>query len=166
MKEAFEKLKERLEEETLGKPTPHEFDRGINRAIQIVSEVEAEYMKNPMYQYAMVYAKNLVQFGVDVRENLDSAVAQSMALNQAYIRGIEDERKRIYEAEYGNGWIPVERALPEEATVYEVTEEIIICSKKQYIVEHRLFGTDGEWLCPSNRKVIAWMPLPEAYKGV
>ena len=121
MKEAFEKIKERLEEIR----TTEQFNRGkllkendytganiahrgivmLNDALQIVSEVEAEYMKNPMYQYAMVYAKNLVQFGVDVRENLDSAVAQSMALNQAYIRGIDDERKRIYGAEYGNGWI-------------------------------------------------------------
>lgn len=62
------------------------------------------------------------------------------------------------------GWIPCSERLPEEATVYEVTEEIIICSQKQYIVEHRLFGTEGEWLCPSNRKVIAWRPLPSPYK--
>lgn len=116
MKEAFEKIKERLEEETYDMEICEEqFDANspyfidvpykmvkLEDALSIVSEVEAEYMKNPMYQYAMVYAKNLVQFGVDVRENWDSAVAQSMALNQAYIRGIEDERKRIYEAEYGN----------------------------------------------------------------
>ena len=66
--------------------------------------------------------------------------------------------------EYNNGWIPCSERLPKEATVYEVTEEIFINSKKQYIVEHRLFGTEGEWLCPSNRKVIAWQPLPEPYK--
>lgn len=66
--------------------------------------------------------------------------------------------------EYNNGWIPCSERLPSEATVYEVTEEIVLCSKKQYIVEHRLFGTEGEWLCPSNRKVIAWQPLPKPYQ--
>ena len=63
-----------------------------------------------------------------------------------------------------NGWIPCTERLPEEATTYEVTEEVIVNSKKQYIVVHRLFGTEGQWILPPNRKVIAWMPLPSPYK--
>ena len=128
MKEAFEKVKERLEEETYDMEICEEqFDADspyfidvpykmvkLQDALSIVSEVEAEFGKD-----------------INVR---------------------------------GNGWIPCSERLPKEATVYEVTEEIIICSQKQYIVEHRLFGTEGEWLCPSNRKVIAWMPLPSPYK--
>ena len=61
-------------------------------------------------------------------------------------------------------WIPCSERLPSEATTYLVTEEIFICSKKQYIVEERLFGTEKQWLCPRNRKVIAWQPLPQPYK--
>lgn len=67
-------------------------------------------------------------------------------------------------AKYNDGWIPCSERLPDDATVYEVTEEILINSKKQYVVEHRLFGTEGEWLIPSNRKVIAWKPLPNPYR--
>lgn len=63
-----------------------------------------------------------------------------------------------------NGWIPCSERLPEKATTYEVTEEVVVNSKKLYIVEHRIFGTEGEWLLPSNRKVIAWMPLPQPFK--
>ena len=107
MNKAFEKILERLEEEILGKPTPHEYDNGIYKAIKIVREVAAEY---------------------------------------------------------NNGWIPCSEKLPEEATTYQVTEEVIINSRKQYVVDMRLFGTEGEWLCPSNRKIIAWQPLPEPYK--
>ena len=84
------------------------------------------------------------------------------------IKALQYDRQQ-YEKGYQDGlnadkWIPVEERLPEEATTYLVTEEITICSKKQYIVEDRLFGTEKEWLCPSNRKVRAWQPLPQPYK--
>ena len=64
---------------------------------------------------------------------------------------------------YKSDWIPCSERLPNEATTYQVTEEVVINSKKQYVVDIRLFGTEGEWLCPSNRKIIAWMPLPAPY---
>lgn len=67
---------------------------------------------------------------------------------------------------YNNGWIPCSERLPEKATTYEVTKEIFINSKKQYIVDHCLFGTEGEWICSPKEKVIAWQPLPEPYKEV
>lgn len=66
--------------------------------------------------------------------------------------------------EYNNGWIACSERLPDEATTYQVTEEVVVNSKKQYIVDIRLFGTEGEWLCPSNRKIIAWQPLPTPYE--
>lgn len=70
------------------------------------------------------------------------------------------------EAEYNNGWISVDDRLPEIATIYLVTEEVILNSKKLYVVDIRLFGTDDEWLCPSNRKIIAWQPLPKPYVAI
>lgn len=69
------------------------------------------------------------------------------------------------EAEYNNGWIPCEVELPKIATSYLVAEEVIVNSKKLYVVDIRLFGTEDEWLCPSNRKIIAWQPLPQPPKG-
>ena len=66
--------------------------------------------------------------------------------------------------EYKGGWIPCSERLPEEATCYLVTEEVVINSKKQYVVDIRLFGTEKEWLCPTKRTIIAWQPLPQPYK--
>ena len=43
MNKAFEKILERLEREIAGKPTPDEYNNGINRAYQIVQEVSEEY---------------------------------------------------------------------------------------------------------------------------
>ena len=56
--------------------------------------------------------------------------------------------------EYNNGWIDCEKELPKESKLYEVTIEKTICSKKQYITDYRLFGTENEWI--SADKVIAW----------
>jgi hypothetical protein len=66
--------------------------------------------------------------------------------------------------EYKGGWIACGERLPEVATCYLVTEEVTVNSKKQYVTDIRLFGTEDEWLCPSNRKIIAWQPLPSTYK--
>ena len=63
-----------------------------------------------------------------------------------------------------NGWIPCSERLPKEATCYLITEEVVVNSKKQYVVDIRLFGTEGEWLCPSNRKIIAWKLLDAPYQ--
>ena len=43
MKKAFDKILERLEREIAGKPTPDEYNNGINRAYSIVREVEEEF---------------------------------------------------------------------------------------------------------------------------
>lgn len=69
----------------------------------------------------------------------------------------------IIAEKYKDGWIPCSKRSPDEATVYEVTKEIVINSKKQYIVDYCLFGTEGEWISSPKEKVIAWMPLPEPY---
>ena len=43
MNKAFEKILERLEREIAGKPTPDEYNNGINRAYSIVKEVAEEF---------------------------------------------------------------------------------------------------------------------------
>ena len=43
MKKAFEKILGRLEREIAGKPTPDEYNNGINRAYSIVREVAEEF---------------------------------------------------------------------------------------------------------------------------
>lgn len=46
---------------------------------------------------AMNYAICLVKYGVDIREKWETAIQNKMALEQAYLRGRSDERKRIEE---------------------------------------------------------------------
>ena len=43
MNKAFEKILEMLEREIAGKPTPDEYNNGINRAYSIVKEIAEEY---------------------------------------------------------------------------------------------------------------------------
>ena len=43
MNEAFKKILDRLEREIAGKPTPDEYNNGINRAYSIVNEVAEEF---------------------------------------------------------------------------------------------------------------------------
>ena len=46
MNKAFDKILERLEIEIAGKPTPDEYNNGINRAYSIVNEVAEEFATN------------------------------------------------------------------------------------------------------------------------
>ena len=58
-------------------------------------------------------------------------------------------------------WIPVEQELPEYGkAVLTITQD------ETYEVNHVIDEECGEWFWEDNGKVIAWMPLPEPFKGV
>ena len=58
-------------------------------------------------------------------------------------------------------WIPVEQELPEYGkAVLTITQD------ETYEVNHVIDEEYGEWFWEDNGKVIAWMPLPEPFKGV
>ena len=60
-----------------------------------------------------------------------------------------------------NKWIPVEQELPEYGkAVLTITQD------ETYEVNHVIDEECGEWFWEDNGKVIAWMPLPEPFKGV
>ena len=66
------------------------------------------------------------------------------------------------EAEYGNGWIPCSERLPEDNT------RVLACFSSGTVTELAYLG-EGVFsgLYEYTTKVIiAWMPLPEPYKGV
>lgn len=46
-------------------------------------------------ELAIMYATSLVRYGVDIQGKLESATQMNYALNQAYLRGREDERERF-----------------------------------------------------------------------
>jgi hypothetical protein len=90
------------------------------------------------------------------------------------------------EAEYGNGWITVEKALPKERDWYLAmfkepdTGFMGLPFIADYLMgEHTNHTTDDGWIiaeCTDNDredvdyykrlKCVAWMPLPAPYKGV
>lgn len=108
------------------------------------------------------------------------------AEDEAFKLGIEKAQKIVseVEAEYGNGWIPVEKALPEDCDnrfymcIVENHEEDLpmYCQYNEdygfgfwhdYYDEHTLGFVDSEFKTNEElgyEKVIAWQPLPGAYK--
>lgn len=66
------------------------------------------------HNLAEMYAKNMVDYGVDVTKTWQTATQQSYALEKAYIRGRQYEADRFIELrkEYNDGWIPCSERLP------------------------------------------------------
>jgi len=139
----FEKIKERLEKETLGKPTPHEFDRGINRAIRIVSEIEAEF------------DNKLVSIEVYKQVARERDVAEEQLHELGYQLG-----EKI---DYRIPWISVkEQEEPEENGNYLVTACFYDDPDK---TKTEIVSFCGEWNIGNNWNIVAWCPQRiEEYK--
>lgn len=108
------------------------------RAIEIVQEVAKEYT------------------GELIIDTADMSKIDEMASAVKHMK--------VMPVQTDGGWILCEVALPKEATTYEVTCEIILCSKKQYITTYALWGTEGEWICRKNERVIAWKEKSAPYQ--
>ena len=65
---------------------------------------------------------------------------------------------------YNGGWIPVTERLPDEYQNYIVTDERQQSAYEYYYNPENEFTKKHGWRC-SGRKIVAWMPLPEPYKG-
>jgi hypothetical protein len=190
MKEVFEKIRERLKNELhLAQEDCERYLNGntnqflyarargyevaMENAIEIVDQVAAECGTDVVYNIAMSYAICLSKYGVDITEKLETATQNAYALNQAYMRGRQDERDRFakWQEEFatdinvGNkdGWIPCSERLPEEEwKTYITTHE------DGSVQIHSYVHKDGfvlNWDIDKPRsEVIAWRPLPEPYR--
>lgn len=58
---------------------------------------EKEYKGDMKHNLAEMYAKNMVDYGVDVTKAWQTATQQSYALEKAYIRGRQHEADRLEE---------------------------------------------------------------------
>lgn len=111
MQKAFDKIIERLEEQSHEVRCPGETIKYLDceEAIEIVKEVAEECKKDILYQLAEVYAINFKKYGIDVTAKLETAAQNAFAMNQAYMRGRQDERDKFdkWRKEFShrsNGW--------------------------------------------------------------
>ena len=197
MNKAFEKILEFIDEqikieesiaksENEGHPITHQYGANCMNVIKkFVQEVAEEYKGDMKHNLAEMYAKNMVDYGVDVTKAWQTAIQQSYALEKAYISGRQYEVDRFNELrkEYSNGWISCSVRLPEPKTksfgnkqkrtnvlvtlrngvvkemTYEfATKEFWEAGDENYI-EHWKEDYNG-----NDVEVIAWMPLPEPYQ--
>jgi hypothetical protein len=75
------------------------------------------------------------------------------------------------EKQLNGGWIPVSERLPEKEDIYQVTIKYknfagIHLTVRTAIYENEKWNIHGPQPVISNRKIIAWQPLPEPYKEV
>lgn len=123
--------------------------------------------KKMIENLAQMYAYSLVHYGVDISEKLETATSMNLALEQAYLKGIEEGRKRMRSIiQNSNGWIPCNERLPneyEEVLVYTYGNRqrvwCLIDHEDEYVWEDE-FGAWNEF-----EDVVAWRSLPEPYKG-
>ena len=125
--------------------------------IEIVQEVAEECKGDMKHNLAEMYAKNMVDYGVDVTKEWQTATQQSCALEKAYIRGRQYEADRFNELrkEYNNGWIPCSERLPSglDFVLYTCKDgEVDICSIEYFY----------DYL----NKFTAWQPLPSPFREI
>lgn len=174
MNKAFEEILERLEElieksyssAAEGNPNARIKNRAYHKVKQIIYEVLQKYKEDIKYNLAEMYAKNMVDYGVDVTKEWQTATQQSYALEKAYIRGRQYEIDRFNKSrkECNSGWIACNERLPEEYTV-------LCCDKYgEMIVGHPYFDEISKlyYIAESDNEImyncVAWQPLPEPFK--
>ena len=80
------------------------------------------------------------------------------------------ELKGVWVDENWNEWIPCDERLPQYTDEYNVTvgvaSEFGYFEKVTTLRFERIKGKEPRWVIPKNEiyNVIAWMPLPSAYK--
>lgn len=82
------------------------------------------------------------------------------ALDEAYAHGYTAAEADFHKK---NQWIPVTERLP------EIGEKVLVSTKYTVFTQvfKRIYGTPDRWGWEHNtiKKVTAWMPLPECYRG-
>lgn len=110
-------------------------------AIEIINQLAEEYNNSNdsmEIQIAKNYAKWLTKCGVNVTEKWITATEQAYALNEAYMRGMQDERDKFarWQDENKDGWIPCSIDMPEhDEEVFIKFSDGAICNGRFWISE-------------------------------
>lgn len=143
---------------------------------QTVKRLAEECNQKQIIQLAMMYAQNMVDYGIDVTQKWETATSQSAALNEAHMRGRQVERDKFakWQEEHNGGWIPCSERLPEEDG-----EDVLVWFEYfrygEYNGLYQRMGISytfkGDWSGFVNGqsgwsqlRILAWMPLPPAFK--
>ena len=171
---AFDTLKKKLEIKKKlymsSTDTDQNIINGLKIAEDIVNQTEKEFFaENPIYKYALMYAQHLVKYGVDISEKWETATQNSMALNEAYIRGCQDESNKVarWQEEYNNGWIPCSERLPKEDDFPEQRYRVLASCSDGIVRNATIKSLLNEELHFSRGNTftyVAWQPLPKPYK--
>jgi len=88
-------------------------------------------------------------------------------LTDTFVAGIEQVLEALPSAQQGQRWIPVSERLPEyDGEKYFVTYYAETIGRTRLGISYCYANREGFWSdIPLGYKVIAWMPLPEPYKG-
>ncbi len=188
MKEAFEKIVDRLEEVKSEREAVAEFTldvfpdgqvSGLERAIEIVNQVAEEYAKDTNVSTNIV--GELKEFLKEKKEycSEQAGIYRELSYKDAYCRNTKDTYMdrantfgrvlsaiKVLEKEYGtdinvgsnNGWIPCSERLPKQG------EQIIGTfdngNGKIIVMQEQFFMKLLEKPYP----LVAWQPLPAPYK--
>ncbi|MGF7002428.1 hypothetical protein M2149_000804 [Lachnospiraceae bacterium PFB1-21] len=99
---------------------------------------------------------------VRINDFANSQLAKTIAKLQAYERtGLTPEE--IMDGKMLTGWIPVAEQLPkldEDGYAY-----VLVCMDDEFVATTDYTRNEGFSLWEDSGEVIAWMPLPEPYKG-
>lgn len=109
--------------------------------------------------------KKLIKSLEDDMDSLFPRVFGKVHPNDAFglyleLKAMIDNQPKISLENKTSDWIPVTERLPEEEGVYLATFKNMF----NQFVETVWFDSDG-FFVKSKATVVAWMPLPEAYKG-
>ena len=91
------------------------------------------------------------------------------------IEQLSEKLSEVNLSENLTSWIPCEEKLPEDNPLYEYYESVIVTLDNGRVVEGCYINKDKEWWVDdvdgehysinATGHVIAWMPLPEPFKG-
>ena len=167
----FTKLHKELDKKLKEPAYQHEGEDyyvGICAAQQIADQVEKEFYKeNPIFKYALMYAEHIKKYGIDISEKWETATQNATALNEAYMRGRQDERDGFDRLKDNNGWIPCSERLPKEDDFPEQRYRVLAsCSDgivrnatiKSLLTEDEIHISRG-----NEFTYVAWKPLSDPY---